>query len=343
MKCLKLAIFVFLGIMLITIPFSTTLAQEKPIELKYGAAFGVTHAFSKADKAYIQKIKDETGNRVIIKPYWGSTIIKQREAIEQVIKGVCDIAFITPGFASAGFPISKSMMGLFYGLNDSKTGLKLYKQIYNKFPEVSAEFSQLKVLQLSPLYSYALLTRKKPVRTVADLKGLRLKCPSAFAKAFKDLGVEGVLMPMSEAYVSLEKGLLDGLFAPLETLKSFRFAEVVKYVTTNIGCTSSSFPKRAMNQKTWNSLPADIQKVFDANVDFWTLEELKYFIATEKEAIAFSKKEKVEFIKLPNGELKKIIETMTVHAKDTAAKLDAKGIKGTEIFKEIRRLAAQNM
>ncbi|MBN1848063.1 MAG: TRAP transporter substrate-binding protein DctP [Deltaproteobacteria bacterium] len=338
MKVFKIATTVFLGILLLTNPLSTVFAKSDTVTLKYGAAMGSAHPFSMADQAWIQKIEKETKGKVRIQPFWGSILIKQNEAIEQVKKGVCDIAFIVPGYAPAGFPVAKSMMGLFYGVENNDASLEIYQKVYDQFSDVSGEFADIKVLAICAAAPYQLLTGKKPVRTLADLKGLRIKCPSAFTKAFQELGVEGVLMPMSEAYVSLEKGLIDGVFAPYETLKSMRFAEVAKYVTYDIGCISAPFPKRAMNLKVWNSLPADIQKVFEANIKWWGLEELRQVNASEQAGIDLGKQHGVEFIQLPKQELKKLMDIMEKQAIEEAQKLDAKGIKGTQIFNGIRSL-----
>ncbi len=66
---------------------------------------------------------------------------------------------------------------------------------------------------------------------------------------------------MSEVYEALQKGVVDGNFAVPEVLKGWNVAELVKYVTIPpISTSSCQFV--AMNKKKWESLPADVKKVF---------------------------------------------------------------------------------
>ncbi|MGB9886043.1 MAG: hypothetical protein ACPLRW_03495, partial [Moorellales bacterium] len=71
-----------------------------------------------------------------------------------------------------------------------------------------------------------------------------------------------VAMPMSEAYEAASKGVVDALLIPLEPLVTWKHAEVTKYVT-KLPFTCASPPFCAMNARVWNSLPEDIQKIFD--------------------------------------------------------------------------------
>ena len=70
-------------------------------------------------------------------------------------------------------------------------------------------------------------------------------------------------MPMGGTYEALQKGVVEASFAPIEVLKTWKQAEVIKYTTEcySVGYTSGFFI--AMNLKKWNSLPKDVQKAFE--------------------------------------------------------------------------------
>ena len=76
-----------------------------------------------------------------------------------------------------------------------------------------------KILQYTEGMDYRLFS-KKPVRTLEDLKGMKIKAMGAYANWVKALGGEGVPVPMSEAYLDLQKGILDGVLSPYELYKS---------------------------------------------------------------------------------------------------------------------------
>ncbi len=60
------------------------------------------------------------------------------------------------------------------------------------------------------------------------------------------LGADPVNMPMGEVYSALAKGVIDGVVAPADTIKSLHFAEVARHFTT-IRFSRGAYPARAMS------------------------------------------------------------------------------------------------
>jgi len=311
-------------------------AQDKVIELKYGSTYGAEHPFSVVDKKWIDKIEKETKGRVKIKPFWNGTLFAGKDGgVDELISNVVDIAMINPSYAKSGFPICRALYLFTYGANQ-ETGRKIIKELRAKFPEIDAEYKGVKVLAYTSGVDYDLITRK-PVRKIADLKGMRIKITADFAPVFKELGAEGVNAPMPEAYQMVQKGIMDGLMGSREGLKSFKLAEVAKYYT-EIGLYRTHNGSRAMNMDVYNKLPADIRKVFDDNIDWWGLENDKFFEGAHKAGYEFGKEQKVEFLKLPKEEMNKFYAAFTGTATKEAQALDAKGLPGTKIYQEAQNL-----
>jgi len=320
----------------LTLPGLTAAQQGKVIELTYGSPWPAEMTFSIADKAWIAKIEKETGGRVKIKPYFGGQIISpQGGGIQELTQGVADIAFILPNYSKSGFAFSKANSLFFYGANQV-TGRRVFKELLAKYPEIEAEYKGMKVLAWSSGADFSILS-KKPVRKMADLKGLRFKTSGDMAEIIREFGAEGVNSPMSEVYVTLQKGIMDGVFVAPEGLKSMSLAEVAKYMTmTNIYRVHNG--SRAMNLDSWNKLPPDIKKVFENNIEFWGLETDKEFEKTNQEGLAYGKKLGVEFLTMPKEEMAKLYEVMKDKATKDAKDLDAKGMPGTKMFQEAQRL-----
>jgi TRAP-type C4-dicarboxylate transport system substrate-binding protein len=311
-------------------------AQDKVIELKYGSTYGVDHPFSVVDKKWIEKIEKDTKGRVKIKPYWSGALFSGKDGgVDELISNVVDIAMINPSYAKSGFAVCRAMYLFTYGANQ-ETGRRIVKELRAKFPEIDAEYRGVKVLAYTSGVDYDLITRK-PVRKVADMKGMRLKITADFAPAMKELGAEGVNSPMPEAYQMVQKGIMDGLMGSLEGLKSFRLAEVAKYYTY-IGLYRTHNGSRAMNMDVYNKLPADIKKVFDDNIDWWGLENDKFFEGAHVAGFEFGKQQNVEFITLPKEELNKFYAAFVGTATKEAQALDAKGLPGTKIYQEAQNL-----
>jgi TRAP-type transport system periplasmic protein len=311
-------------------------AQQKVIELTYGSTYAPDHTFSLADKAWIEKIEKETNGRVKIKPYWNGTLFAGKGGgMDELEAHVVDIGMIMPSYSRSGYDLCKAMYLFTMGANQ-ETGRRIFNELRAKFPEIDKEYSALKVLAYTSGVDYDLITRK-PVRKVADLKGMRLKITADFSGPMKLLGVDPVNAPMPETYPMIQKGILDGLMGSLEGLKSFRFAETAKYYTY-IGYYRTHNGSRAMNRDAWFKLPPDIQKIFNDNISFWGLETDNRFEDTHKAGYEFGKQQKVEFIKLPKEELDKFYGAFKEAAATKAKELDAKGLPGTKIYQEAQAL-----
>jgi TRAP-type C4-dicarboxylate transport system substrate-binding protein len=312
---------------------SPAISAEKIIELKLGSTQSVTHTFSKADVAWMEKMHKDTNGRVKITPYWGSTLLSRRENTQELIKGVADLGYISP---RTGYPLMLGSLGFPYGVGDWKIVWRIYEELRKEFPEIDAEWAKLKIMAWSVSSNYQLMSTK-PVRSAADFKGMIIKATGAYAEVAKTLGGSGIFTPMGETYSALQKGTIDGCFAPYSTIKAFKFNEVAKYVTV-LNLTSSVRPTRAMNLDSWNRLPKDIQEIFEKSIEFWSLEDNKWRDADDVTGIEIAKKSGVEFIELPPDELAKVYKAAEIAMLKEAAKLDEKGLPGTKIFNEVRRL-----
>ena len=310
-----------------------------PIELSYGGLWPPTHPMSVAAKLWMEKIERETQGRVKIKSFWAGALYKPRQSALELAKGVADIGDFSGAYAPKGFDFEKSMRMVFYGVNDKKLARKVYQEVDAKFPQLKQEFTGagIKVMAYASIPPYQLLLAKEPIRKAGDFKGMTIKASGDLAKVASALGGEGIVMPMSESYTALQKTTIDGVFAPFETLKSFRFAEVVKYAL-ELNIASAPAGHWGFCLTSWNKLPKDIQKVFEDNVEWLGLKVEELVFANEDTGINLAKENKVEFIKLPPAELDKVYAVVDSTIVKQMQKLDAKGLPGTEVYKEMRRL-----
>ena len=101
-----------------------------------------------------------------------------------------------------------------------------------------------------------ILTRNRRVETLEDLAGLRLRAPAELLPVLRHFGADPVEMPMGEVYSALAKGVLDGVVAPKDTLKSLHFAEVAHYFNT-LSIPRGAYAARAMGERRWRTLSDD--------------------------------------------------------------------------------------
>ncbi len=310
--------------------------QGKVIELTYGTPYGPDHTFSRSDKKWFAKIEQETKGKVKFKPFWGGAVIgATADAIDEVVNGAADIGFISPGQAKTGYDLAKINFLLFAGAN-LDDGYRIFTQVLKKYPEIEKEYKGLKVMGWSSGTEYQLLTRK-PLRRLADAKGMRLKTLGEIVAVLKDLGIEGVNTPMSDVYLSLQKGILDGGFVPYSPLMTMRFSEVAKYMTL-LHLYRAHTGSRVMCLATWNKLPPDVQKVFENNVGWFSVESDKDVMKDDMDGKEFGKKNGVEYIELPKEDLVRFYDLVRQEAAKQAKVVDAKGLPATKILEEAQRL-----
>jgi TRAP-type C4-dicarboxylate transport system substrate-binding protein len=166
--------------------------------------------------------------------------------------------------------------------------------LYKKYKP--AEFKDVKVLTMFTNAPSNIMS-KKPVKSLADIKGMSLRASGGAGEILQAWGANMVGMPMSETPAALQKGVVQGLFSSLEVMKDFGYAEYCKYVTMT---ETSLYPFAVvMNKKKFDSLPEDVKKVLDGLAEEqmkWTGDYMDKHVA---EAIAFSKEKfQVEFIDL---------------------------------------------
>jgi TRAP-type C4-dicarboxylate transport system substrate-binding protein len=343
MKHVSKMVVGFLGLMFLWVLVLDTaaFAQDKVIELKYAAQYAPTHPYSVADLKWIAKIEAETKGRVKIKPYWNGTLISGRESMRELAKGVADIAFITPIYEKSGVDLTRAMLDYYRG-SDPEANIKIYWEVFEKFPEIRKEYENMKILALDVGAPMHLMTTKKPITTAADLKGIRIRVTGdTVMRTMKELGAEPIGMPVTEMYESLQKGIIQGVIFGHNDYKALKLAEIVKYETENFLSYRGAFPGRAINLDVWNKLPPDVQKIFDANRDWWSVESYKESLKPNDEGKVAAVKAGVQFVQMDQASLQKYATIFDAENVIAAQEVDKKGLPGTKIYNETRRLVKQ--
>jgi TRAP-type C4-dicarboxylate transport system substrate-binding protein len=130
---------------------------------------------------------------------------------------------------------------------------------YNKFKP--KEWDNVHVFYFTQCGPLVLLTVNKPVKTLEDLKGLKIRGTGIVADIVKSLGASPVPLAMPDVYESLRRQVIDGIMVDMTVLRQWKFAEVVKYVTANWQLGTGYTFYWVMSKSKWDSLSPDEQKV----------------------------------------------------------------------------------
>ncbi|WP_054696409.1 TRAP transporter substrate-binding protein [Desulfosarcina cetonica] len=203
---------------------------------------------------------------------------------------------------------------------------------YEKFPAFQKEYSKYKVLALFCHPAGHFHTTKKPIRTIADFKGLKIRTASPWVtEALKNFGSIPVEMPITDTYTSLERGVVDGTVVPFEGLGIFKLDDLVKYTTIADFYTVTMTV--LMNKRKYESLPEDVKKVIDENsglvMSTWCG---KAYDAAEIPFKERAIQKGIEIIKLSDADKQKLhAETMPLRGK-WIDQMKSRGVDGKPIL-----------
>jgi len=222
---------------------------------------------------WFKQIEEATGGKVKIQPFYGETLAKGKDMWNATKMGITDMAWAFHGYWPNMTPVTDVISLPAMSFTTAEKGSEVLWKMFEKTPEIQNEFKDVKVLLFYTSAPYTLITTKKQVNALDDLKGLKLRMtggpPTEMVTA---LGGVPMLIPMPDSYLSLQKGVIDGMGAPWEAVHVWRFYEVVKYYT------EVPFPavyfSIIMNKKKWDGLPKDVQDAImsvsgEAGSKFW--------------------------------------------------------------------------
>lgn len=315
-------------------------AAVKPVTLNLAHFWPATHEMeTKIVKGYIEEIEKATNGKVKINSFPAGTLIPAQETYDGVVKGVADMGISVYAYNRGRFPVVETFLLPGVGFNNSVAASEALAEGIKKFDP-----QELK--DTHHLFSFAAgpgdLFTKKPIRKLADLKGMQIGATAGLrADAVGLLGASPVVQPMPEWYESLSKGIMQGGVAPLETLKGFRLGEVSgDYITLTPFLYNQAF-FLTMNNDKWNSLPADVQKAITEVSDKYAKEVMNpWFNSIDKGGLDDRKtKSKVEVITLSDSEKALWLSKLKPLEAQYIKTLNEKGLNGAEIVKGVKELA----
>jgi TRAP-type C4-dicarboxylate transport system substrate-binding protein len=304
---------------------------EGVTELVYASPYPPNHPFSRADQEWMDFVQQQSGGSLRIRPNWSGALLSSEHSMQEIRHGVADIGLVTPIYVKGGTHLIRVQSGFYSGTTTVAQQVALYRCIERSSPQFAYELEGLKVLAAQGGSLPGLITRERPVRSLADLAGLRLRAPSELLGLLQGLGVDVVTMPMGDVYPALAKGVLDGVVAPLDTFRSLHFAEVAQYYTELV-VPRGAYPARAMRQQRWDSLTAQQQAVLEAGITVWEEALARMTDEATLEGRALALAEGVEFFPLAAGEQERFDELYRQEAEHSASALARYGIDGHAVL-----------
>ncbi len=295
-------------------------------------------------KKWCDEVEKRTNGRVKVEPYFAEALSPRSEAFESIRTGIADLTECAYEANSGQFPFHEGILSISSPNVYLENGCALIDGMYKKFPQVLKELEGVHVLFSHASTSLIIGTTNKPVRTLEDLKGMKIQANSAMiAERLKKLGVSVVSIPLSDLYTALEQGVVEGTTCSPELIVSRRWADNIKYMTAL--STQNTLFYVAMNENVYDNFPDDIKKVIDdVSAEIGGKDMPRYWVDSDLVAMKkwLSEMAGKEFILLSEADYAKAAEIMQPPVDDWFEMIAKKhGLPGKEMKQTFYELEKQ--
>jgi TRAP-type transport system periplasmic protein len=244
-------------------------AAPKVTALSLGTINAASSADGKAAEKFKELVEAKSQGQIRIDIFHNSQLGPTMTQIESTMIGTQDILM-------AGMELYEKwssnlkVLSLFYAFRDDAHFAKFFTSPI--FAGIEKDLAAKNIKFINRKFNwvtgpYRVLMTTKPVNSLEDLKGMKLRMPEVetLQKSWTQLGAVPITITWSETYLALKQGMVQGLEAPLSIVRANKFQEVCKYITE-----VRTFPQRmglTMNLDKLNSLSPELQTILLAAAD----------------------------------------------------------------------------
>lgn len=309
--------------------------------LTYASPYSPSHPFSRADAAWMKWIAERSSGRIRIQPFWSSAVLSSEHSMTEIRHRVVDIGLITPIYARGGAHLIRTQAAFYAGLTTFEQQLALYRCMEQTEPQFGRELAGLVVLAVQGGNLPGIVTRNQPVNTLDDLRGLRLRAPAELLAVLRAFGADPVDLPMGEVYPALAKGVLDGVIAPADTLRSLHFAEVARYFNT-LSVPRGAYAARAMSEQRWKTLSDEERRIFMEGVRVWEHELARQLLQAQVTGEKAGHEHGMTFIAPSAADVQRFLTVYNEVAAQGAERARRYHIDGPRLYQYARSVVAQS-
>ncbi len=317
---------------------ATAQTPQQPVELKLAYYVGDQHAMSQWLIKWANQLEKDSGGRIVVKRFPGAQMGPVQQHYDFARTGQADISWFLHGATPGRFPLT-GIVQVPYLVGSAEIGTKVLNDPELRAKYLDPEHKGVKVLALFTHQPGNIHTTKKPIKSVDDVKGMRLRFASPEIRDFvAALGGSPVGVAPTEQVEQMQKGTLDGVVIDYGGAEiAFKMGGTVKHSTEMYSYVASF--GLAMNEDTWNKLPPDLQQLIAKSLvgiekeigqawDSLDAPGKKALLDGGGEAIKLSLEEDAKFRKIG-------AEVAVAKVKE----LDGKGMPASAVYETMKSLA----
>jgi len=286
--------------------FPMIVKSQSPIVIKMQGSWGSADIFNDMAQEYVKRVNEMSGGRLRIDYLLAGAVVKPFEVMDAVSRGVLDGGHTVPVYWDGKSKVASLFgSGPINGCDAQQTlawiyrggGLQLYNELLGKLGLNAVGFFAM------PMPTQPLGWFKKPVKSGADMKGLKYRTVGLAADLMQQMGAKVTQLPGGEIIPAMEKGVIEA-FEYNNPTSDMRFGaqDVAKNYMMGSFHQAMEFFEIIFNKKKWESIPKDLQAILQYGVEaasssnFWTAMD-NY----SKDLQELVTKHKVTVIRTPKG------------------------------------------
>lgn len=256
---MKKLFFIFIPIVAVVAMF--ILPVQAKMVLKAGHISPKTSNEGKAADKFVELVAQKTNGEIVVEMFPSEQLGKAVAMIDSTVMGNQDI-YIGGNVEFERFSPGLKVLGLNYAVEDQQHFRRvLASPIWKEVFIDPLEKVGLKVLDSDwERGPFRVLVSKKPVRSCADLAGLKLRIApiDTWRRSWTALGCNPVVLPWTDVYLGLQQGMVDAVTSPFDLLYAMKFTEIAKYVARTDEYWGLLTVE--MNKKKFDGLKPEFQK-----------------------------------------------------------------------------------
>ena len=294
-RALRYTVAVFALVM-----FAATTAPAADLVLNGATAWKKDYVFNDGFWEFKRRVEKMSGGKIEVRWKGGPEIAPAFEMLSLVQRGTLDVLSSTGAYFT-----DKMAEGVYLDYFEGPVSEMRKGGVIDFFDKIQQERTGVKLLGLpSGLVGYAIFT-KKPVKGLADFKGMKLRGTPTYLPIAESLGASMIRMPYSDLYAGLERGVVEGYFSPIIGTLGAKFYEQICCIIKPFFWTVRTW--LYFNLKTWNKLTPEQQKLLTEaaiETEKWGPAHFDKYIDAEHNTLVT--KHGMQIIELPPDDAKRL-------------------------------------
>lgn len=312
---------------------------SETVEMRFSAYYPETYpVYKEGFKPWEVMVTEESQGKFRFKNYLNGVLHTAKHGFRAAMTDICDLTHAYPSYQPASFQLGM-INDLPFALSTTHGGVLAMESLYAKY--FKKEYEKMGVLLgcWVTTSEYNLIS-KKPVRTLEDLKGMKIRSYGGLCSdTLSLLGAVPVMVQSSESYTAFQNGVVDGVLYPDSSMAAYRLFEIGKY-HTKIALSHMGVPY-ALNPKFFKKLSMDNQRFLYTKLRQASQMASVSYDIDGKYARKLLEENGVEFIVPSDAEKERFRQAVDPLWQKFITENEAKGLPARQLVDELRRLDKQ--